>query len=180
MFPWRSKLGNLELPNHPGPKTLQCSKTIAAHSMPVVMCILSAGLQPRAQNKENGSVDEKKLHRSQSVNSAQAKALTGIFKSVGSTWKYGEADVQSLAESGTGIPNSILTLIKQAEAAQNKLLKEAGSFIKSWKSDKDDERLVMLKKCSSRTSQNLASLQYLRDFHELPCDVALTKPNLAS
>lgn len=146
----------------------------------IVMYILSAGLQPRPQNKENGSVDEQKLHRSQSVNSAQAKALTGIFKSVGSTWKYGEADVQSLAESSTGIPNSILTLIKQAEAAQNKLLKEAESFIKSWKSDKDDERLVMPKKCSSRTSQNLASLQHLRDFHELPGDVALTRPNLAS
>ena len=130
------------------------------------------------KGRENGSVDEQKLHRSQAVNSAQAKALAGIFKSVGWTWKYGESEVQALTEGTGGIPSSILTLIKQAEGAQNKMLKEATSFIKSWKGDKNDERLLRLKKCSAQTGQNLASLQHLRDFHELPGEVALTKPNL--
>ena len=64
-------------------------------------------------------------------------------------------------------------LIKQAQAAQEKLAKEALSCIKAWQGS--SETLKHLKKDYATSVSHISQITHVRDLRELPSGEALTK-----
>ena len=129
------------------------------------------------KGKEHAQVDEQQLKGSSKVTAQQAKLLQGAFANVGWHWNYKEKDAQKFLP-GANIPASILNLIREATDSQSKLAKEATSIIKQWPGEKSDDRLLRLKKGHCVCNQNIAKLNHMQEFHELPDDLEPTKQNL--
>ena len=129
------------------------------------------------KGKEHGSMDAQVLKGNSKINQNQAKLLQGAFASVGWSWNYKEKDAQKFLP-GANIPPAIMNLIREASDSQSKLAKEATSIIKQWTGDKSDERFVRLKKGHCICNQNIAKLNHMKEFHELPDDLEATKENL--
>eukprot|EP00438_Fugacium_kawagutii_P008065 Skav236193 [mRNA] locus=scaffold1795:8678:9637:+ [translate_table: standard] len=115
------------------------------------------------KGKVHGTVDEQSMKGTSKINKEQSKMLAGAFKAVKWTWNYKEKDAQKLMNGAN---------------SQAKLAKEAGLIIKQWTHDKSDDRLSKLKKGHAVCNQNIAKLNHMREFHELPDDLASTKDNL--
>ena len=79
---------------------------------------------------------------------------------------------------GASIPPAIQELIKEATDSQAKLAKEASVIIKAWTGDKMDERFKKLKSGHGTCQTNIAKLNHMREFHELPDNLESTKENL--
>ena len=125
----------------------------------------------------HGKVEEQSLKQSKKVNAQQHTLLGDCFNEVGWSLNYQDKDVKALA-SGKKIPSSILDIVKQATESQAKLMKEAMVMIKSWKGEKDDEFLVKMKQGHAVCSQNLAKLQHMKEFEELPNNLPANRENL--
>ena len=129
------------------------------------------------KGREGGSVEEQTLEGSKKVSKEQAAILSKAFDLLGWSWTYGAKDVHQL-DGNHKIPPAIMTLVEQATASQQRLAKEAMVMIKNWKGDKNSERLTKLKKGHAKISVNLAKLSHMKEFCELPDDLAATKENL--
>jgi hypothetical protein len=129
------------------------------------------------KGREGGSVEEQTLEGSKKVSKEQAAILSKAFDLLGWSWTYGAKDVNQL-DGNHKIPPAIMTLVEQATASQQRLAKEAMLMIKNWKGDKNSERLTKLKKGHATISVNLAKLSHMKEFCELPDDLAATKENL--
>ena len=129
------------------------------------------------RGKEDATVESQALRGTSKITKDEGKLLASAFQAVGWSWKYKEKDTQNLMPGST-IPSSIMTLIKEACDSQTKLAKEAASLIKQWAGDKQDDRFVKLKKGHCICNQNIAKLNHMREFHELPDDLSATKENL--
>ena len=124
-----------------------------------------------------GKMEEQEINQKKKVSKDQLKLLADNFAAVGWTWKYQDKDVSSLADAKK-IPAAILNIVNQATDSQSKLMKEAMSMIKNWKGEKENRDLVALKHGHATCSQNLAKLQHMKEFQELPGDMAPTRANL--
>ena len=129
------------------------------------------------KGKEDGSMEEQKLSGSSKVTKDQAMLLGKAFGAIGWTWNYKAKDVEKMLP-GSSIPPAILNLIKEATESQTKLAKEATHLIKGWAGDKTDERFMKLKKGHCLCNQNVAKLNHMKEFQELPDDLEPTKSNL--
>ena len=129
------------------------------------------------RGKEDAAVETQQVGGSSKITKEQGKLLAKAFSAVGWSWNYKDKDAQKLMP-GASIPASIMNLIKEAGESQNKLAKEAATLIKQWTGEKQDERFVKLKKGHCLCNQNIAKLNHMREFHELPDDLSPTKENL--
>ena len=111
------------------------------------------------------------------ISKEQSKILAKAFQAVSWNWRYKDQDCERFLP-GAAIPASIATLIKEATESQTKLAKEAGLIIKQWTGDKTDQRFGKLKKGHGVCTQNIARLNHMKEFHELPDDLEPTKENL--
>ena len=133
--------------------------------------------QSFTKGQESGKLEEQKLAQSKKVNEDQHRLLASAFASVDWDWKYGDKDMKALT-NGDKIPPAILNIVTQASESQSKLMKEAMQMIRGWKGDKDEDNLVKLRKGHAICNQNLAKLQHMKEFHELPGDLDPTRDNL--
>ena len=133
--------------------------------------------QSYVKGQESGKLEEQTINQNKKISKDQHQLLQGAFASVDWEWNYVDKDVKALAD-GNKIPPAILNIVSQATDSQTKLMKEAMTMIKGWKGDKDSENLVLLKKGHAKCNQNLAQLQHMKEFHELPGDLDPSRANI--
>lgn len=129
------------------------------------------------KGKKHGAVEEQVLQGSSKISKEQCRMLAAAFEHVGWSWVYKEKDCTKFLP-GASIPPAIQELIKEATDSQAKLAKEASVIIKAWTGDKMDERFKKLKSGHGTCQTNIAKLNHMREFHELPDNLESTKENL--
>ena len=133
--------------------------------------------QSYEKGREDATEEAQTLKGNSKISKEQSKILAKAFQAVSWNWRYKDQDCERFLPGAT-IPASIATLIKEATESQTKLAKEAGLIIKQWTGDKTDQRFGKLKKGHGVCTQNIARLNHMKEFHELPDDLEPTKENL--
>ena len=133
--------------------------------------------QSYEKGKEDATVDSQTLKGNSKISKEQGKLLAQAFQAVSWNWNYKDKDCDRVLPGAT-IPPSIANLIKEATESQQKLAKEAGLIIKQWTLDRSDKRFTDLKRGHGVCTQNIAKLNHMGEFHELPDDLEPTKENL--
>lgn len=129
------------------------------------------------KGKKHATVEEQIVKSSSKISKQQCRMLAAAFEHVGWSWTYKDKDVTKFLPGAT-IPPAIQDLIKEATDSQAKLAKEASLIIKAWTGDKSDERFKKLKTGHGVCNTNIAKLNHMKEFHELPDNMESTKENL--
>ena len=121
--------------------------------------------------EEQGKNVQQELTAEKTVSARDAEDLRKALKAVG--WSLDTVSQKAVVQENGKMVTQVNNLIKQAQAAQEKLAKEALSCIKAWQGS--SETLKHLKKDYATSVSHISQITHVRDLRELPSGEALTK-----